>query len=289
MPVTASAAVVDIHPHVISADTERYPLDPIGGRQSDWSRERPVDLEGFVAAADAAGVSKAVLVQASTCYGHDSSYVADSVAAWPDRFAGVFSCDILSTDAVADIDRWVARGLSGMRVFTTGSTMPGQQKWLDDPRTYPAWARAEELRVPVCLQMTAAGIEQLESVLDRFRDLRVILDHMARPVYEDGPPYHGADSLWGLGERPNVYVKVTERNLVGATTGQATPETFFGKLVGSFGADRVAWGSNFPASKRTLPELIELARATLGFLPAADLDWIFAGTAKLLYPSLADD
>ena len=287
--MTAPAAVVDIHPHVISADTIRYPLDPIGGRQSDWSRDRPVDLEGFVQAADVAGVAKAVLVQASTCYGHDSSYVADSIAVYPDRFAGVFSCDILSPDAVDDIDRWVASGLSGMRVFTTGSTMPGQQKWLDDPRTYPAWARAEELGLPVCLQMTAAGIEQLESVLDRFRALRVILDHMARPVYDDGPPYGGADSLWQLGDRPNVFVKVTERNLVGSATGRATPETFFGKLVASFGADRVAWGSNFPASTRTLPELIELARSTLAFLPDTDLEWIFSGTAKALYPALADD
>ena len=31
---------------------------------------------------------------------------------------------------------WLARGFSGMRLFTTGSTMPGQATWFDDPRTY---------------------------------------------------------------------------------------------------------------------------------------------------------
>ena len=39
------STVIDIHPHVIAADTKRYPLSPLSGRQSDWSRERPVDSE----------------------------------------------------------------------------------------------------------------------------------------------------------------------------------------------------------------------------------------------------
>ena len=45
---------------------------------------------------DAAGVQKAAIVQASTCYGHDNSYVADAVAAHPKRFTGVFSVDVLA-------------------------------------------------------------------------------------------------------------------------------------------------------------------------------------------------
>ena len=29
---------IDIHPHIIASDTTRYPLAPLGGHQSDWSR-----------------------------------------------------------------------------------------------------------------------------------------------------------------------------------------------------------------------------------------------------------
>ena len=181
---------------------------------------------------------------------------------------------------------WMSRGLTGMRLFTTGSTMPGQAGWLDDPQSFPAWQKAEESGLPVCLQMTAAGIPQLENVLVRFPGLRVILDHLARPIQDDGPPYTGADSLWRLAEFPGVYVKVTERNLVGAAVGKATPETFFGRLVAEFGASRIAWGSNFPASERSLPDLVALARDTLRFLPEADREWIFGRTAKTLYPAL---
>lgn len=227
-------------------------------------------------------------MQASTCYGHDNSYVADAVGAHPGRFTGVFSCDILAPDARETMARWMARGLTGLRLFTTGSTMPGQAGWLDDPRTFPAWRKAEDDGLPVCLQMTADGIPQLENVLRRFPGVRVVLDHLARPVQDDGPPYRAADSLWRLAGYPGVYVKVTERNFVGATAGRATPETFFGRLVSEFGASRIAWGSNFPASERSLPELVALAQGALAFLSETEREWIFSRTAQSLYPALAE-
>ena len=42
--------IIDIHPHVISTDETRYPRAPLGGHQSDWSRERPVPYEKMIAA-----------------------------------------------------------------------------------------------------------------------------------------------------------------------------------------------------------------------------------------------
>jgi L-fuconolactonase len=278
--------IVDIHPHIIATDTQRYPRAPLGGHQSTWSEQRPVGVEQLIAEQDRAGIRKAALVQASTCYGHDNSYVADAVEAYPERFTGVFSCDILQADACDTMAYWMGRGLTGLRLFTTGSTMPAQAGWLDDPRSFPAWAKAEDERVPVCLQMTADGIPQLETVLRRFPRLRVVLDHLARPEQADGPPYSAADSLWRLGGFPGVYVKVTERNFLGAAAGKATPDTFFGRLVSVFGASRIAWGSNFPASDRSLPDLLALAQDTLRFLPDADREWIFSRTAHSLYPAL---
>src|SRR4029077_15648578 len=121
--------VIDIHPHVISTDTARYPRAPLGGHQSDWSRERPVSYEQIIVEQDRAGLQQAALVQASTCYGHDNSYVAEAVAAHPERFTGVFSCDILQADATVAMAHWMSKGMTGLRLFTTGSTMPGQQDW----------------------------------------------------------------------------------------------------------------------------------------------------------------
>jgi L-fuconolactonase len=279
---------IDIHPHIIAADNARYPLAPLGGHQSDWSRTRPVTLEQLIAAMDTAGVQKAAIVQASTCYGHDNSYVADAVAAYPKRFTGVFSVDVLAPDAPERMRYWRDKGLTGLRLFTFGSTMSEQANWLDDPKSYPAWTSAGELGLSICLQMSAKAIPQAVNMAVRFPNVRIILDHCARPALEDGPPYAAAASLFGLARYPNIYLKLTPRIFAEARRGGATPETFFPSLVAAFGPSRLAWGSNYPSSEGTLPAILQVARDSLGCLPAADQEWIFGKTAQVLYPALAD-
>jgi L-fuconolactonase len=277
--------VIDIHPHVISPDTQRYPRAPLGGRASDWSQTRPVALEQMIAAMNSAGIDKAVLVQASTCYGHDNSYVADCVAAEPRRFAGVFSVDMLAADAPERIRYWKRRGLIGLRVFIAGHTTAREAR-LDDPRSFAAWQCAAEEALPVCVQVRAPGLTQLETLLERFPDARVVLDHMARPVLDDGPPYAKAESLLGLARYPNLFLKLTTHNVRDARQGSATPQSFFARVIEAFGAARIAWGSNYPASEGTLSALFVEARAPLGGRTPAEREWIFSRTAQSLYPAL---
>jgi len=278
--------IIDIHPHVISTDTARYPNAPVGGHKSDWSRERPVNAEQMIAAMDRAGIAKSALVQASTCYGHDNSYVADTVAAHPNRFTGVFSVDVLASDAPERIRHWVGRKLTGMRLFTAGSTM-NQADWVDDPRSFPAWQCASELGIPVCMQMTVKAIPALVRILERFPNVSVILDHLAKPTLSDGPPYAAAADVFRLADYKNLYLKLTPRTVAEAQSGKATPATFFPLLVSKFGASRIAWGSNYPASEGTLLELLKASQAGLSVLSAEDREWIFARTALTLYPVLA--
>lgn len=277
---------VDSHTHVISPDAERYPHAPLGGHRSDWSRARPVDHHGLVAAMDEAGIAQAVVVQASTVYGHDSRYVVEAVRAHPDRFVGVFSIDAVADDAVDQIRRWTGEGLVGLRLFTTGSTMPGQADWLGDPRSWPAWAHAEAQGIPVCLQMTMEGIPMLRGLLERFPEAKVLLDHLARPDLADGPPYDLARALFDLAAFPGVHLKLTNRTLAAAGQGASTATAFIPQVVERFGADRILWGSNFPAAEGRLAALLDEAKAGLAVLPGADRAKILAGSARRLYPSL---
>jgi len=281
-------ALIDIHPHVVSTDTERFPLAPIGGHQSDWSQQRPVSYEQMIEAMDGAGVAKSVVVQASSAYAFDNSYVAAAVAAFPKRFTGVFSVDVLAHDAVDTMKYWISKGLTGLRLYTAGTSLPEQTTWFTDPKTYPAWDFAGEAGIPVCMQMRHKGFAQLKPMLARFPNVRFIIDHLARTEMADGPPYAAAAPLFGLARYPNVYLKVTHRNFEEARNGRSTPEAFFGALVKEFGAERIAWGSNFPAARQTLPELAALGRDSLAFLPQQDRDWIFEKTALTLYPALRD-
>jgi hypothetical protein len=80
---------------------------------------------------------------------------------------------------------------------------------------------------------------------------------------------------------------LTTHNVRESRAGKATPESFFARVVAEFGASRIAWGSNFPASEGSLPGLLAEARSALAALPNRDRDWIFFRTAQSLYPALA--
>ena len=279
--------IIDAHCHVISPDREKFPLAPLGGRQSDWSMERPTTPEQLIAAMDNAGVAKAAVVQASTAYGHDCSYVAKSIAQFPERLTGVFSIDPLAHDALKNIEHWTARGLTGMRVFTTGTTMPGQQTWLDDEGAYPTWEAAGQLNIPISVQMTLKGVPLLEKIIQRFTDTKFLLDHLARITLDDGPPYAAAAPLLTLSKYPNVYLKFTSRTVEQCHLGKADAKSFLSMILEYFGAERMMWGSNFPAHDDTLANILRNACDILQHASPSDRSNILSGTAKRIYPSLA--
>ncbi len=289
MSPTRPHTVIDVHTHVIATDNTRYPLAPLSGKQSEWSLERPVSYERMLVAMDEAGIDRVSLVQASTCYGNDNSYVADAVAARPDRFAGVFSASLVEPDAVATIEHWRARGLRSLRVFIAGHTAADQGARLDDPRAYTAWAYAEERSIPINVQLRAEGLPQLVTLLGRFPKATVLLDHFARPVLSDGAPYASADSLWALARFENLSFKYTTHNVRESAQAPAMQESFARRMVAEFGARRIAWGSNFPASKGSLAGLLDEALLATASLSDEDRSWIFGGTALRLYPELVPE
>jgi len=137
--------IVESHCHIISPDQQKYPRD-LGPNQGSWVRD--LAAEEFIALNDAAGVERAILVQAFGAYRYDNRYVADVVADYPRRFVGVCIVDALRPDAPQTLDFWVKeRGIRGLRVVTW--TEP--ELMLDDPRLDPSWQRASELRIPVCV------------------------------------------------------------------------------------------------------------------------------------------
>ena len=282
------STIIDIHPHIISDDESRYPPAPLFGKRSDWSQERPTTVETLIAAMDEAGVAKAAVVHSSTTYGYDDSYVVDGCAKYPDRLVAVGSVDVLQADAPATIRMWVERGLAGLRLFTGGSTKDFDPSELDDPRSFPAWELCEELGLSMCIQTGPVGLPQVTMLAKRFPKVNIILDHLGRPDVLDGPPYTAASSLFDLAPIKNIYFKLTPRIFGDVKKGAASAETFFPKVVETFGSSRLAWGSNYPTSEGTLTDILAKAKAGLASLSKEDQEWIFTRTAQTLYPQLAD-
>lgn len=279
---------IDIHPHIISPDENRYPHVPLFGKQSDWSKERPVTIANLIQAMDEAGVDRAAIVHSSTCYGYDNSYVIDAVSEHPGRFAAVGSVDVLQADAPAKIRELVSRGLGGLRLFTGGSTASFDPSSLDSALSFSSWTLCGELGLSMAIQTDPSGLTQVAGLAKRFPNVRIVLDHLGRPDVTDGPPYKKASSLFGLEPFENIYLKLTPRIFGDVKKGAASAETFFHKLVKAFGSQRLAWGSNYPTSEGTLKDNLEVAKQSLSSLSESDRAWVFGKTAQLLYPGLAE-
>ena len=280
--------IIDIHPHVLSDDRDRYPLAPVGGTVSGWASTRPVTSDQLAEKMDAAGVAKAALVQASTAYGYDNRYVLDSAARRPDRFVAVGCLDPLAGDAADSVRRAAdTPGFAGIRLFTTGSTMPEQGDWLASETTHPFWRAAQQAGLPVCVQMKVEGMPQLLQVLDLFPDVRIVLDHMAYPSIAAGRELEAFEEIAPLAERPGVFLKFTMRNTIPLTAADVDAARFLDPLIEAFGASRIAWGSNFPAAEQSLDDLVALALDALSSVSESDRAQIMAGTARTLYPGLA--
>jgi predicted TIM-barrel fold metal-dependent hydrolase len=281
------ASIVDIHPHIISDDEGRYPPAPLFGKRSDWSQERPTTVETLIASMDAAGVAKAAVVHSSTTYGFDNSYVVDGCNQYKDRLVAVGSVDMLADDVQSVIKGWADKGLAGLRIFTGGSTKDFDPSELDNPKSFRAWEMLAELGLPMAIQTGPIGLPQVRMLAEKFKKVNIVLDHLGRPDVLDGPPYANAASLFAMADLPNLYLKLTPRIFGDVKKEKASAETFFPRVVEAFGAQRLAWGSNFPTSPGTLSEILATARAGLQSLSEADREWVFGKTAQKLYPALA--
>lgn len=286
--------IVDTHPHIMTLDTAAYPPAPVGGTQSAWSRGVSLTGAEFAPMMARAGVSAATVVQASTVYGYDNSYLADSVEALPGIFAGVCSVDPVADDAADRLGYWISeRGLHGVRLFAT-SAGAGTLFSLDDPRLEGFWAKAAQLGIPVDVQVRYPGIDAVGRLLERHPGIPVILDHLSTPPLSDGPPYRAAEGLFELAGFKQLHLKFTNRNLDDAGQGESTITAFLAQLVERFGADRIMWCSNFPntdgkapATEQTYAELVERAVRAVSPLGPDVGQALLGGTALTLYPSLA--
>jgi predicted TIM-barrel fold metal-dependent hydrolase len=271
--------IIDTHVHPLSDDMQRYPLSPGEREGPDWYTGIHLTAEECVEQMDRAGVDRMVLVSSYSAYGHDNSYCADAAAQFPDRFVGVCRIDGGAPDAPEVLRRWVEeRGMRGVRLGSAGAEVD------------PTCARALELGIPVAFQVPRSEVGQVRRAAERFPDLMIILDHLAHPPLEDGPPYAEASEFFALADCPNLHLKFSTLSIREASQGRSRPGAFVQALVNRFGPDRVMWGSDFPHSMGNpaapYTELVDLARDVLVSLSPAEREQVFAGTARRLYPAL---
>lgn len=266
--------LVDAHTHIVSSDFETYPLSPaaLGG---SWYLQSPCSAEGLLNEMDAAGVGRAVLVQPLGAYSFDNRYAAASASAHPDRLTAACCVDPGGEAPARTLRDWLHRcGVGGVRFFALSE----QRSWLSDPATFVLWEQAATGGAHVIVTVYESQFGELASVLGRFGDVAVSLDHCGFCDVRRLEP------LLALARFENLNLKVTTNIIDAAASAEGTACGFVSRLAGAFGAERLMWGSDYcQTHDRSYGELVRTGIAAFGDLTGAQQDACLGGTAERLW------
>lgn len=269
--------IVDSHVHVVSPDHERYPLQP-RSLSGTWYLDAPCSAPQLVQEMAAAGVDQAVLVQGVGAYTYDNAYAVDSAVEDPARFVSAACIDVRAPDALARLDYWAGeRGTQGVRLFSVRA----EDAPIDDPATLAVWGRATERGLHVIATILPNQLDALETGLARFPDCAVSLDHCG--FVDPG----ALDPLLRLSARANLHLKVTTHTLDHAAEARGGVAAMIERLIGSFGAERLMWGSDFSQTHdRPYAELVALGRAAFASRSEGERAACLGDTARRLWPGV---
>jgi len=271
--------LVDTHVHVLSADRGRYPHHPTGLGRHWWS-EPGRDAEGLVSVMDGHGVGRAIAAQAIGPYGYDNSYLLNAAAGHPDRLAAVPAVDV--DDRTIDNDELAASiaglatstGVVGVRLFgvAPASSWPG-----DEARARVAFRAAARAGIVIVLTVWPDQLQALTSLIRESSDSPVVLEHCGFPelsgdqVPEDAP-------LLALRADENVRLKVTS-HLIREAAANGDAAKLVAQLAGTFGAERLLWGSDYPQTDGDYGALLRDAAVAAEGLEADARPGFFADNA----------
>ncbi len=287
LPAAAAGApkkspVIDSHMHVWSMDTKRYPFGPPEPNYSLPKDDGSVEL--FLKEMKQDGLDLAVLVQ-PRYYGWDNRYIADCVRRFPKLFVGHGLINPHDPHNAQVLEREIQQnGLAGMRL---SPIYHPKEQWLNDPKNYPLWKKAEDLGAVFNVFIAPAQLPQLEDMVRRYPKVKVVVDHLGRPNILNHAPWVEDDYLLKLARYPNVWVKFTELYTASKTKQYPYLDVQpFGKMVyEAFGPQRLLFGTGMVGVTRRIPlaDELKLIRHDIPYFTDADKELILGRNALKIW------
>jgi predicted TIM-barrel fold metal-dependent hydrolase len=189
---------------------------------------------------DAAGVERVVLVNPTSGYGDDNRCMLDALERLGPRARGIARVPLdLSPRR---LDALARRGVVGVRVdFIAKGLEP-----LNDASFVRLLARLADRDLVLDVQSEGDQFVPIAKVLAGV-PVRVVVDHMSRPVPEQGVRAPGFRALLGMAGSGRVAVKLSGPM---RCSRKAAPyrdlDPFHAALLREFTARRLVWGSDWP-------------------------------------------
>ena len=265
--------IIDTHLHMWELESTKYPWKPLGKIRPDYAWP----AASGIAVMKKFGIDAGVLVQPSM-YAYDNRYIVDSMNKYPElRTIGLI--DPAADDVEKNMIDLIGKGVSGFRI---SPLMRPDIPWYSDR----FWKKANETGCIITLLATLKQLDEAVPMIEKYPNVRVVVDHMAHPESEIGLQTEPFRNLLSWSKYSNVYIKVSA---LGMMSQKPFPHTdmqeFFKAIYQSFGPGRLIWGTDTPMS--TSPDAVdkELAVAAMMMeeIPEKDKNKILGGTAKTLF------
>jgi L-fuconolactonase len=276
--------IVDAHHHLWDPARRDYPW--MTG-DADALR-RPFGLGDLRATVEPLGVGATVAVQAASTEEETVELLA--LAAESDGLvAGVVGwIDLTAPDA--------GERLAALQAAPGGERLVGLRHAVHDEPD-PDWLGREDVGrglravaqagLPYDLLLFPQHLLPAERIAAAFPELALVVDHGAKPRIAAGEREPWSADLAALAAHERVHCKlsglVTEADWLHWPA--QSVESYAGRLLELFGPERLMFGSDWPVCTlaASYAEVLDLARAVIAELSAAEQEAVLAGTARRFY------
>ena len=246
--------IVDAHTHIfpdfICAERDRYfDGEPEFKLLYESPKSKLVTADALVAEMDDQGVDQAITFgfpwHSPDIFKPHNDYIMDAVTRYPERIKGLCCLDVFAENALAEVERCIAGGLSGV-----GELAFYQSGFESDTleRLEPVMAFCREKHLPVMIHTnepighmypgkTPNTLSQIYELIKRFPDNVIILAHWGGGLF-----FYMLMKKEVRETLANVYVDTA------ASPFLYTPEIYeVAEHVA--GADKILWGTDYPLTK----------------------------------------
>ncbi len=271
--------MIDAHHHLWDPSRREYPW--MAGETMDPIR-RPYTADDLRAVTKAAGVHATVLVQTVSSEEETAEFLA-TAAAEP-VIAGVVGWVDLTAPDVADRLAAFDGPLVGIRHQVEGEP---DDDWLLRPEVVAGLSTVAAAGLAFDLLVRPAQLPAATEVALRLPELRLVLDHAAKPPIAAGDREPWASGVAALAARENVVCKlsglVTEADWSGWEVGHL--RRYVDHVLDVFGPERLLFGSDWPVCElaASYELVLDAAIALTGSLSDAERLAVFEHNARTVY------
>ena len=269
--------VVDCHIHLWAKDKVKFPFHPNAPYRPD---DRVSTIEQWQESRKNSDVGIGIFVSAEP-YQDDLRYVIHCMEQEPERLRGTCLFDPNAKESpkrMAEIVK--GRNFVASRVHATGTH--NSADW-NNPNFEAFWEKVGELDLVLQLHMHPEFNRDLGRMLNKYPDMKVVVDHLGRPRQGNPVDYQ---VLLDLADHPNFYIKIC------ALPGQSLEDPPYDNLkplmkeiVKRFTPDRIIWGDSYSGgiSSAEYNESIMVVSKLLEFLTIEEQRKIFVETPRKLF------